>query len=103
MLVWGDRLAEQAKPLVAVALRHVAEIVVVGVVLFDDVNDVLEKAGLPHPLRHGTSGSQLSRRPFLRPAIVAGNDAAELAEVLPCLGGDELDDSNAVVDAESSL
>src|SRR5689334_947583 len=99
MLVRSYGFAEQAQPLVAVAFRHVAQIVVVGVIFFDDVDDVLEKAGLAYPLGHWSGCSQLSRRPFLRPAIVARNDAPELAEILPRLSGDKLNNPHAVVDA----
>ena len=52
VLVGRDPLAEDAECGVAVALGDVAEDLVVGAVLLDDVDDVLEDARLADALRH---------------------------------------------------
>jgi hypothetical protein len=51
MLVGSDLLAEEDEFGVAVGVRDVAEDLVVGAVLFDDVDDVLDGAGLADALR----------------------------------------------------
>ena len=46
VVVGRDRLGEQADARLAVALGHVAEDLVVGAVLLDDVDDVLDRRGV---------------------------------------------------------
>src|SRR2546426_610311 len=48
VVVGGDALVEQAKARVAVAFGQVAEDLVVGAVLFDDVNAILDRTGFTH-------------------------------------------------------
>ena len=52
-MVGGDVLAEDAERRVAVALGQIAEHLVVGAVLLDDIDDVLEDARLADALGHG--------------------------------------------------
>ncbi len=66
MLVRRHPLAEDAEGGVAVALRHVTQHLVVRPVLLDDVDDVLEEAGLADALgdRHGgNAGAGREERP----------------------------------------
>ena len=62
VLVRRDLLAEDAEVRVAVALLHIAEDLVVGAVLLDDVDDVLEDARLADALGHGTRRLAGARR-----------------------------------------
>ena len=62
VLVGRDALAEDAEGRVAVALFHVAQHLVVGAVLLDDVDDVLEDARFAHALGHGARRLAGARR-----------------------------------------
>ena len=68
--VRGHLLAEEGQVRVAVALRQVAEHLVVGPVLADDVEDVLDRRGLAGRARDGRAlgPAPSGRRP---PALVA--------------------------------
>src|SRR5213082_2069523 len=61
VLIWGDSLAEDAKPGIAIALLHIAEHLIIGAVLFDDINDVLENRRLAGSFRHRLGRDALPR------------------------------------------
>ena len=73
MKVGRDVLAEENDGRVAVALGQVAENLVVGAVLFDDVDDVLDAAGFEVDGREWIGGGHVrrGRRADLRQAVVA--------------------------------
>ena len=48
VVVGRDFFAEQTQARIAVALRHVAKDLVIGAVLLDDVNAMLDRAGITH-------------------------------------------------------
>ena len=52
VLVGRDALAENAQRWIAIAFAHIAQHLVIGAVLFDDINDVLKQAGFADALRH---------------------------------------------------
>jgi len=62
VLVGRELFAEDAEAGVTVAFGHVAENLVVGAVFLDDVDDVLEHAGLAHALGNGPRGLVRARR-----------------------------------------
>jgi hypothetical protein len=66
VMVGRDVLAENAQLRVAVALLHVAEHLIIGPVLLDDIDDVLEHARLAMTQRNG------SRRNFRARLFQAG-------------------------------
>jgi len=53
VLIGGDSLAKNAQRRVAVALRHIAQHLVVRAVFLDDIDHMPEDARLAHPLGHG--------------------------------------------------
>ena len=67
-----DAFAKDAQIGVAVAVRHVAEHLVVGAVFLDDVNDMLKDAGFADAFRHGPRGL-VGRAAAVWPAPAADN------------------------------
>src|SRR5207247_8493900 len=57
VVVGCDFFTEQTQPRIAVALRQVAKDLVVGAVLLDDVNAILDRAGSTH-----SGGNRVVRR-----------------------------------------
>ncbi len=47
VMVWCDSLGEQAQSGITISLQHVAEYLVVGAILFDNVKHIFDWAGLP--------------------------------------------------------
>ena len=62
VVVGRDRLGEQAEVRLAVALGHVAEDLVVGAVLLDDVDDVLDRRRARRPWRGSGCPARGARR-----------------------------------------
>ena len=93
VLVGGDLLAEDAQGGIAVPRGDVAQDLVVGPVLLDDVDDVLENARLSDPLGDGPgrlAGARLGQGLGYPPAaVILLDDPGQLPEVLlPRFGED---------------
>ena len=59
MVIGSDGLGEEAKMGVALAFGQVAEDLVVGPILLDDVDDILDRRGIANPSGDGVSGRHL--------------------------------------------
>src|SRR5258705_5895197 len=62
VLIGGDALAKNAERRIAIAPRLIAEHLIVSAVFFDDVNHMLEYAGLANSLGHGARRDAWTRR-----------------------------------------
>ena len=79
VMVGRHLLGKEAQVRLAVALRHVAEDLVVGAVLLDDVDAVLDRRRVTHPAGDGVSGRRASAADGHR---VAAADRAALVDRL---------------------
>src|SRR5207244_3301457 len=85
VLVGGNVFAEEGQALVSVPLLHIAQIEIVGVVLLDDVDYVLEGRWFADSLGDWDRRSPAPRRKLAAPMIVLrhlARQAGEVAQVL---------------------
>ena len=79
MVVGRDLFREKAEARIAVAFLHVSEYLVVGAILLDDVDNVLDRTGVAHFLRDGVAVGPIGNVKIPRDATVV---ALLLAEVM---------------------
>ena len=76
MVIRADILAEQTQLWIAIPFLHVAKERVIGLVFFDDVDDVFEDTWLADALRNWNWGNITGRKPCRSaeiPAVIDGD------------------------------